>query len=49
MREREGKMGEWEPDVGFRENSSRNVRKRTSTDGRKVVADCPDMSFVFVY
>ena len=48
MRELEGKIGESESVVGFRTKSSRNVRKRTSNDGRKVVADCPVMSFVFV-
>ena len=48
MRELEGKMGESESVVGFRAKSSQNVRKRTSNGGRKVVADCPDMSFVFV-
>ena len=48
MRELEGKMGESESVVGFRAKSSRNVRKRTSNGGRKVVADCLAMSFVFV-
>ena len=48
MRELEGKMGECESVVGFRAKSSQNVRKRTSNGGRKVVADCLAMSFVFV-